>query len=375
LTAETRRGKTAPPEVAPNIARLVPYSPGKPIEEVERELGISDVVKLASNENALGPSPRAVAAMREAASRMSIYPDADSVLLREALGSFLGVPPASILLGNGSDDIIHLLGVTFLQPGDEVIQAHPSFVRYEAAALLNGAKCHLVPLNSAWEHDLDAMAERVNPCTRLVFLCNPNNPTGAIVRKEPLERFLNALPERVIAVMDEAYYEYASPAPDYPQTIAYTQERNVVVLRTFSKAYGLAGLRVGYGVMRPEIAGWLNRTREPFNVNYMAQIAAFAAIDDVEHVARSVAMNEEGKRAICAGLESLGLCCAPTYANFVWVDAGKPARALFDGLLRKGVIVRTGDPFGAPTHLRITIGTADQNERMLRALADVLPTL
>ncbi len=360
-------------EVAENIARLVPYRPGKPVEEVERELGITGIVKLASNENSLGPSPRAIEAVRKLAAKMHVYPDANCFALRQAVSRALDVAPEALVFGNGSDDIIHLLGVTFLRAGDEVIQGDPSFVRYEAAAILNDAACHLVPLTADWVHDLEAMAARVNERTRLVFIANPNNPTGTIVTRRALDAFLDRLPERVLTVLDEAYYEYATGDPEYPNGLDYVRAgRNVVVLRTFSKAYGLAGHRIGYGAMRPDIAEWLNRTREPFNVNYMAQAAAAAALDDHEHVERTIAMNAAGKTAFYTAFRDLGLPYAPTHGNFVWVDLNRDCKEVFQQLLHKGLITRTGDVFGAATHLRVTIGTAEENDKFLAALAEVL---
>lgn len=359
--------------VAENITRLVPYRPGKPIEEVERELGITGIIKLASNENSLGPSPKAIQAIQQFAGRMHHYPDAASYSLCHALAERLDIPSEAIVTGNGSDDIIHLLGVTFLEPGDEVVQGNPSFVRYEAAAILNNTPCHLVPLTADWTHDLDAMAERCNERTRLVFIANPNNPTGTIVGRDALCRLLDRVPERTLVVLDEAYYEYAEGEADYPNGLDFVRAgHNVVALRTFSKAYGLAGLRIGYGVMRPDIAQWINRTREPFNVNYMAQFAAVAALEDTEHVRRTMTMNEAGKQEFYAAFDALGLKYAPTFANFVWVDVGRDSKEVFNALLRRGVITRTGDIFGAPTHLRVTIGTPEENAKFLTALREVL---
>ena len=365
--------QTPLPPVSDNITRLIPYTPGKPVDEVKRELGLSHVVKLASNENSLGPAPKAIEAVQKMAAKMHIYPDADVHELRQALSAHLDVAPETLVFGNGSDDIIHLLGLTLLLPGDEIIQADPSFVRYEAAAILNNAVCHFVPLTPDFRHDLTAMAARVNDRTRLIFICNPNNPTSTIVTREELEAFLAAIPPRVVVVLDEAYFEYAMGAPEYPDSLRYAREgRNVVVLRTFSKAYGLAGHRIGYGVMRPEIAGWLNRTREPFNVNYMAQVAAVAALSDGEHIARTLAMNERGKCDLRAGCEELGLTVTPTYANFVWIDLKTDAKAVFQGLLHRGVIARVSDSFRAPTHIRVTIGTPEENACFLSALREVL---
>jgi histidinol-phosphate aminotransferase len=371
-------GSHAPlaPTVAPNIARLVPYKPGKPVEEVERELGITGLIKLASNENPLGPSPKAQEAIRQMAAKMHIYPDADSHDLRHALAAHLDVDETCLAFGNGSDDIIHLLGVTFLEPGDEVIQADPSFVRYEAAAVLNDVACIKVPLTPDWTHDLETMAERITDRTRLVFIANPNNPTGTIITEDQLTRFLDRVPERVLTVVDEAYYEYAVAEPEYPTSLNHVrEERNVVVLRTFSKAFGLAGLRLGYGVARPEIIHWLERTREPFNVNQMAQAAGIAALADTEFVAHTVATNEQGKRDLYAAFQELGLAYTPTFGNFVWVDVGRSGRAAYEALLRRGVIVRYSDGFGGPTHLRVSIGAPAENARFIQALRDVLSAL
>jgi len=361
------------PSVSPNIERLTPYRHGKSVAEVERELGITGMIKLASNENSLGPAPLAIKAMHEFADSVHLYPDASSYDLQQALAEYLNVGPDSLVFGNGSDDIIHLLGITFLDSADEVIQAHPSFVRYEAAATLNNCKCHLVPLTSEWVHDLDAMAACVNERTRIVFITNPNNPTGTIVGKEALDGFIDAMPARVLIVIDEAYFEYAVGLDGYPDCLPYIRNnKNVVVLRTFSKAYGLAGLRVGYGVMRPDIAGWLNRTREPFNVNLLAQTAAVAALADNEHVHNTVKVNEAGKLQFYAVLQELSLPYAPTYGNFVWFDTCLDSKLVYNALLHKGVITRTGDIFGAPTYLRVTIGTQTQNTRFLNALREVI---
>ena len=365
--------RTEPLAVTENIARLMPYHPGKPIEEVERELGITGLIKLASNENALGPSPAAVRAMQDCAAKMHVYPDANVHVLRHLLAAKLDISPDGLVFGNGSDDVIHLLGITFLTPCDEIIQSDPSFVRYEAAAILNNAKCRFVPLTSDWKHDADALIRQINDDTRLIFLANPNNPTGTILGRDGLTRLLDAAPERVLVVIDEAYYEYAAGDSDFPDAMQYVREgRNVAVLRTFSKAYGLAGLRIGYGAMRPELAAWLNRTREPFNVNYMAQAAAAAALEDTEHVRQTVAVNEAGKAVFYKTLEELALPYAPTYGNFVWFDTKRDSKAVFQALLRAGVITRTGDIFGAPTYLRVTIGTEAENSKFLNALRNIL---
>ncbi len=357
--------------VGENITSLHPYRPGKPIKEVQRELGLSEVIKLASNENALGPSPLALRAIQEAAESVHLYPDAVAHELSEAVAAHLRIPADHLIFGNGSDDIIHLLGLTFLAPGDEVIQADPTFVRYEAAAILNQAVCHKVPLRF-WTHDLVAMAERVNDRTRLVFISNPNNPTGTIVTDAQVDAFLERVPERAIVVFDEAYFEYVEHSA-YPRTLDYVRSgRNVIALRTFSKSYGLAGIRLGYGIARPDIVHHLNQVREPFNVSSIAQAAGIAALEDSDFLQRTLKMNREGKALFYDAFRRLGLSWVPTEGNFVWVDVGRPCVPVFEALLRKGIIVRTGDIFDAPTHLRVTIGTAEQNQIFLSALQEVL---
>jgi len=348
---------------------LVPYSPGKPVEEVKRELGLDRITKLASNENVLGPSPAAVAAVREAAESVYLYPDGSWYSLTAALADKLAVPPEWILCGNGSDEIIHFLGLTFLNPGDEIIQGDPSFVRYEAAALLNQAGCRKVPLKD-FTHDLTAMRAAVTDRTKLVFIASPNNPTGTINTKAEVDAFLADLPAHVITVFDEAYREYVD-SPDYPDTVDYVREnRSVMVLRTFSKAYALAGLRVGYGIAPPDLVGYVNQVREPFNVSSIAQAAAVASLRDDSQLARTREMNAAGKKYLYAEFEALGLAYVPTQANFVFVDVGRDAQEVFQALLRRGVIARAG--LGLPTHLRVTIGRREDNERFIAALKEVL---
>lgn len=357
--------------VSENICRLKPYSPGKPIEEVEREFGITNIVKLASNENPLGPSPKALEAMREALGKVGLYPDGACFSLKNALADHWDVQPEQLILGNGSDELIHYIGVTFLSPDDEIIQADPSFVRYESAAVLNNCDCVMVPLKD-FTHDLDAMADRITDRTRLIFVANPNNPTGTAVTRQDVEKFIDRLPRRVIAVFDEAYYEYAED-PNFPDMLDYVREgRNVLILRTFSKIYGLAGLRVGYGIARPEIIECLNQVREPFNVNSIAQCGALASLSDPQQVERSRRLNSEGKKYLCRELEALGVACVPSEANFIFADIKRDCRPVFTELLKRGVIVRTGDIFGHPTFIRVTIGTADENRRFIQALSEVL---
>ena len=357
--------------VKENICRLKPYSPGKPIEEVEREFGITDIVKLASNENPLGPSPKAVEAMKKALEKVALYPDGSCFYLIKALANHWGVDEKELILGNGSDELIHYIGVTFLSPGDEVIQAETTFVRYESASVLNNCNCVMVPLRD-FTHDHEAMADRITDRTRLIFVANPNNPTGTSVTQKAVEKFMARLPERVIVVFDEAYKEYVE-SPDFPDMYAYVRQgANVIILRTFSKIYGLAGLRIGYGIARPEIIQCLNQVREPFNVNSIAQVGALASIGDAEQVERSRRVNSEGKRYLYREFEAMRLPYAPSEANFIWVDIKRECRPVFTELLKRGVIVRTGDIFGYPTFFRVTIGTEAENQRFIRTLREVL---
>jgi len=353
------------------ISRLVPYVAGKPIEEVERELGITDIIKLASNESPLGPSPKALEAARKALEGLRMYPEGSCYVLRQELVKHLGVDADMLMFGNGSDDLLHCLGLAFLDPTDEVVTANPTFVQYRAAAFLAGCTFHEVPLKD-YTYDLDAMAEKFNDRTRIVFIANPNNPTGTINTRQQIERLLDRLPERALCVLDEAYYEYIED-PDYPQSIDYVRQgRNVVVLRTFSKIYALAGLRVGYGIASPEIVRYIDQVREPFNVNTVAQYAAAASLQDPEQVTRSRRVNSEGKKQFCDAFDRLGLGYAPSQANFVFVDFGRDSVEVSNALMRKGVIIRAGNTFGTPTCARVTIGTREENERFIRALEEVL---
>ncbi|MCL5981259.1 MAG: histidinol-phosphate transaminase [Firmicutes bacterium] len=353
------------------ILSIKPYVPGKPVEEVERELGISNVLKLASNENPLGPAPAAIQVLRELVPKVSAYPDGNCYYLKNALAAQLGVGTENLIVGNGSDEIIKLIAEAFLEPEEEAIVADPTFSEYDFAVKVMGGQTVVVP-TKAMTHDLSAMAAAVTEKTKLVFVCNPNNPTGTIVRRAEVEALLEGLPEGVITVFDEAYCEYVTD-PDYPPSLDFVRQgRNVIVLRTFSKIYGLAGLRVGYGVARPELIGYLLRVKEPFNVNMPAQAAAQAALTDTEHVQRSRALNEEGKAFLAGEFARLGLTFAPTEANFLWVNIAADCRKVFAQLLRRGVIVRTGDIFGAPDTIRVTIGTPEQNRRLVNMLEEVL---
>ncbi|NIM06662.1 MAG: histidinol-phosphate transaminase [Armatimonadetes bacterium] len=357
--------------VRPAITRLKPYIPGKPIEEVKRELGLDDVIKLASNENPLGPSPRAVQAMRKCLKDVRLYPDNECYHLKRKLAQRLGFPPEQVLVGRGSDEIIHMIGLAFLEKGDEVlIPSHP-FVLYEFTGTLMDAELVRVPLRE-YRYDLEAMAERIGPRTKLAFIGNPNNPTGTIITHDELVRFLDRLGDQGIVVLDEAYYEYAEDAA-YPRSLELVKEgRNVIVLRTFSKIYALAGLRIGYGVARPELAAALAKVREPFNVSTVAQAAALASLEDGFQVERSLKINRRGKKYLYRELKRLKLKYVPTEANFIFVDCGRDALEVARELLRRGVIVRADPAFGYPTHFRVTVGKPAQNRRFIAALKEVL---
>lgn len=353
------------------ILDLKPYVPGKPIEEVKRELGIDDIIKLASNENPFGPSPKAVEAMKNAAESMSLYPDGSCFELRNVMAAHLSVQPDMLIFGAGGDEVIFHLAMAFVSPGSEIIQADPTFSEYGAASKIMDANIISVPLTNC-THNLPAMLDRVNERTRLFVVSNPNNPTGTIVPADEVERILDKLPEQCILLLDEAYYEYVDD-PAYTRSIEWAiQGRNVLVLRTFSKIYGLAGLRVGYGIAPKHIIDPMERVRMPFNVNSMAQAAAIASLADPGQVIRSRKQNKRSKEYFYAQLARLGIDYAPTQANFIWIDVGKDSQWVFMELLKRGVIVRTGDVFGCPTHIRVTTGTDAQNERFIATLAEVL---
>lgn len=354
------------------ILAIKPYVPGKPVEEVEKELGLTDVIKLASNENPLGPAPLAVKAMQAAAAGMHIYPDGGCVQLREDLSKFLGVSPEQLVIGNGSDEIIKLLAEAFFHPGDEVVIAAPTFGEYAYAARLMGARLVEIKAGQGFEHDLELMAAAVTGKTKAVFVCNPNNPTGGMKTKAEWENFLRRIPDRVLVVVDQAYREYVED-PDYPDGLDYLETgKKLLVLRTFSKIYGLAGLRVGYGVGAQELVEYINRVREPFNVNLMAQIAAQAALGDEDFLEKSRTMVREGKKQLGQGLEEMGLEYLPSAANFLLFSTPYPCRELFPQLLQKGVILRPADIFGLPRHFRVTVGTKEQNARFLQMLREVI---
>jgi histidinol-phosphate aminotransferase len=356
---------------SPHLSGLIPYTPGKPIEEVEREFGIAHSVKLASNENPLGPSPLALAAAAAALCDVHRYPDGGGYILRQALSRHWDVPPDCFVLGNGSNELLTLVGRIFLEPGDEVLYARQAFVVYDMVAQMTGATKVAVPLKN-FTHDLDGMRAALTSKTKVVFLANPNNPTGTCVDPRALETFLAAAPPDAVVVLDEAYYEYLPPDLR-PDALRFVREgRRLLVLRTFSKIYGLAGLRIGYGIGPAPLVALLNRVRDPFNVNSIAQAAAAAALGDTKHVQASRAVNDAGRKFLTEHFQAMGLTGVPSAANFLLLNVGRSGGEVTEALLRHGVIVRPVGGYGFPTHLRITIGTAEENEKCVAALKAVL---
>ena len=355
----------------PGVQGLSPYQPGKPIEELEREYGVTNAIKLASNENPLGPSPRALEAARQALRDIHRYPDGNGFALKQALARKLSVAPGNITLGNGSNDILELLARAFVQPENEVVFSEHAFAVYPIVTRAVGASPVITKAKN-WGHDLAAMRAAVNARTRLVFIANPNNPTGTWLAAGELEEFIQSMPAHVLVAVDEAYFEYVNEAA-YSNSIAWVGKYpNLVTTRTFSKAYGLAGLRVGYAVSSPEMADVLNRVRQPFNVNSVALAAATAALGDEMHVARAAQVNREGMQLLAGAFKSLGLKFIPSAGNFVCVDFGRPAAPVYEALLRAGVIVRPVANYGMPNHLRITIGRPEENLRFITALKQVM---
>ncbi len=353
----------------PQLRELVAYEPGKPVEDLARELGIApgEIVKLASNENPLGPSPRARQAMIEALERAHFYPDGAGYYLREAIAENLGLGMANIILGNGSNEIIEFLGHAYLQPGDEVVVAAHSFAVYRLMAQLFGAKVIDVP-DPGFIADLDAMLAAITPRTKEVFIANPNNPTGTMVFQSDIDRFMERVPEHVMVIFDEAYYEFLDEPPD---VLKYVRAgRNVVVLRTFSKIQGLANLRIGYGVAAPEIIEVLQRSRQPFNANGIAQAGALAGLRDTAHMDETRRVTREGRDFLQSGFLEMDLEFVPSHANFVLVRVGD-GKKVFDALLRRGIIVRAMGSYGLPEWIRVSVGTMDQNRLFLAALKEL----
>jgi histidinol-phosphate aminotransferase len=352
------------------IRSLIPYAPGKPVEEVEREYGIEDSVKLASNENPLGPSPRAIQALKDKLHLLHLYPDGDCFYLKQGLAARLGVSRDQLIFGNGSNELIELAVRTFMRPGDEAVMAHQAFVIYRLVVQAAGGSFKIIPLKD-FTHDLEAMARAITSRTRLLFFANPNNPTGTIYRRKEWEEFLDHVATELLLIVDEAYFEYVADS-EYPDSLAYHREsRPILTLRTFSKLYGLAGLRIGYGIGAREIVDLMHRVRQPFNVNAAAQWAALAALDDEDHVRRSLEVNREGMDYLTREITRLGLEQVPSQANFILVRVGN-GQAVFNQLLKRGVIVRPMDGYDFPQHVRVTVGTMEENSRFIDELRAII---
>ena len=349
-----------------HVLRLTVYEPGKPVEELARDLGLreEEIIKLASNENPLGPSKKALEAMRRTLERAHFYPDGGGYELRGAIAERLGVARENVVLGNGSNEIIEFIGHAFLRPGDEVVVARHSFAVYKLMAQLFGADTVEVP-DPGYTADLDAMLAAVTPRTRVLFLANPNNPTGTMVGQEAIDRFMAAVPDHVLVVFDEAYHEFLDDAPD---VLPYVKQgRNVVVMRTFSKIMGLANLRIGYGITTPELAAVLQRTRQPFNANGIAQAGALAGLGDEEHMRRTRELTREGRTFLEKEFAAMGLEYVQSVANFVLVKVGD-GNAVFQAMLRKGIILRAMASYGLPEWIRVSVGTMEQNRRCIEGL-------
>jgi histidinol-phosphate aminotransferase len=362
---------------ARGVRELEPYIPGKPIEELEREYGIRDAVKLASNENPLGPPRAAVEAVRRAVEHVHFYPDGGGFRLRAAIAARFGIAAEQVVLGNGSNDVLVLLAEAFLSPRTEAVYSEYAFLVYRLAVQASGATARVASANTAnlpqpFGHDLDAMRALVNSRTRLLFIANPNNPTGTWLDPGALRRFLEQVPQHVLVVLDEAYAEYATDGDDRT-TLSWLDEfPNLVITRTFSKIYALAGLRVGYALASAAVAEVLNRVRQPFNVNSLGQEAALAALDDADHVLRSRELNRAGLVQLREGLAALGIATPPSAGNFVLADLGRPAGPCYQALLRGGVIARPVANYGLPNHLRVTVGLPEHNARFLAAMRTAL---
>lgn len=353
------------------ILSIKPYPPGKPLEELEREYGVKDSIKLASNENPLGSSPLALEAIAREMGTLNRYPDGSGYHLVRRLSQKLGIAPDKIVLGNGSDEIIGMLTRALMQPGDEAIMPDPSFLMYDIMVRSVGAVSVRVPLKSM-DIDLEAMQERITPQTRMIFLTNPNNPTGRILTRKAFEHFLQAVPREIPVVLDEAYIEFVT-APECVNSLEYVDSGHpVVVLRTFSKVYGLAGLRIGYGVMPVDIASLLHRIRPPFNASSLAQAGAIGALDDEEFLKSTVNLVHEELNYLYAELDRMGLNYFDTQANFFLIDVGKSADEIFEDMLRQGVIVRSMSSYGYPRYIRINVGLHEENRRFIKALTVVL---
>lgn len=353
------------------ILEITPYQPGKPIEEVRRQLRLKEVIKLASNENPLGPSPRALLGIRKALRRINRYPEGSCFYLRQRLSKKLKVKPANIIFGNGSDEIIDIIIKTFSEPDDEIITADTTFLEYKIIAQQNGRQVRCIPLKD-FRYDLAKIKEKIGHKTKAIFIANPNNPTGTYVSKREVDDFINGLPKNAVVIFDEAYLEFVDKE-DFPKSLNYfRQGKNVIILRTFSKIYGLAGLRIGYGIAREEFIRYMERARQPFNVNILAQEAALAALDDTAFIRKAQRVVSEGRKYLYSELEGLRMDCIPSAANFILIDLKQDGLKIFNKLLKEGVIVRDMQQYGLKNFIRVTIGTEKENRNFIGALKKVL---
>jgi histidinol-phosphate aminotransferase len=354
-----------------SIQDLIPYPPGKPIEELTREYGIQEVIKLASNENPIGPSPQALRAIRRALATLHRYPDGSGYYLKQSLCRFLGLESEQIILGNGSNEIIELALRTFLRPGREVISPTPSFLVYGTAVQAMGGKNVLVPLKG-FGIDLEAIQGRIGPRTDMIIINNPNNPTGTIIKRKEWERFLKVVPNRIMILLDEAYIDFVEE-PECPFGVDYlNSNKSLLVIRTFSKAYGLAGLRIGYGLTRADLADYINRVRQPFNVNSLALAGALGALNDQVFYENTRTLIRKGKKDLERGLERLGLFYVPSQTNFILIRVPQQAQAVYEAMLRKGVIIRSMRSYDLGDYIRVNVGLPEENHRFLQALKQVL---
>lgn len=356
-------------QVKEQLLKLKPYQPGKPIEEVKKEFNLTKVVKLASNENPYGCSKKAKQAILDELDQLAIYPDGYSALLRTHVAKHVGVNEAELIFGNGSDEVVQIICRALLNPQTNTVMATPTFPQYKHNAVIEGAEIREVPLVNG-DHDLDAMLSQIDENTTVLWVCTPNNPTGTYVKKQALIEFLSNVPKHVLVVVDEAYYEYVV-AEDYPQTVPLLRDYpNLMILRTFSKAYGLAALRVGYGIANADLIQKIEPAREPFNTSRVAQAAAIAALEDPEFITECINKNKQGLKQFYQFCEQLKLDYYPSEGNFILIDFKRDSDEVFQALLKKGYIVRSGNALGFPTHLRITIGTEQQNEEIIEILRD-----
>lgn len=357
--------------VGQNIEKLIPYVPGKPVEELEREMGIKNAVKLASNENPLGPSPKGIAMIKKYIKQLHRYPEGGCYYLAEKLSKKLGVKPENILFGNGSNEVLEIIGRTFYEHGDEIVFSQYAFIVYKLVAQSLGAVYHEVPANNLG-HDLSNMLNYIHPRTKIVYLANPNNPTGTMFTKKEFKNFMDKVPETTLVVLDEAYSEYVDD-PDYPDGLHFFKKyKNLIVVRTFSKIYGLAGLRIGYAVGDKELISYMNRVREPFNVNTLAQFAALGALDDDEHIEKTKQITKEGFRYLYGELDKMGMEYVKSYGNFILIKTPLKGIDFYNLLLKEGVIVRPVGGYGLPEYVRVTVGTPAENKKFIIATKNVL---